>query len=1397
MLVSGAVAFVLIRQERLRRHMIETRDQSYVALEEARYEDALHQSGTYINYAGRDEPRPLFTYARAREEVESPNNRHLSEAVSFYQQYLTDFPGAERAQTARRRLARLYLVVGAWDELLDLTSNLDPNVTADDEDRLEQLRLRASALAARGRLEEAFETADAYLAVVPLDAAVLNLAIDLQHAIPEAGADAAAARLASLREAHGDDPRVDIAAAADAARRNDRDELVQFADRAAEAVLDGSSLAAFEGGDEARALRQLMVLLDASGLSEKATRVLATAAARVTSDVDAGIARLAANRLALAGEWEALLDLTRNADPVSESELTGLRGLAMLELDQPANELIESLEARPEGSSARAWSSVLSTWQTQADRRSYLRLAPASGTSTPLERLESSEAALSVYGHPTFALQRAEALLDLEEPIGATDVARQLLSTGPSLRPMVLLAQASASSGDLETTSAVLAAMRARFAEDPIAVSETAMLLLASGNVGEATRLLEEVEGDDLLLVVLREALASQSLDAQAVAELDEGLVLRLMQAMQRSSPNVAAALIDQVRARPDIDPMTAAFVDVLTGSAVDDESLPPHLKLFASRGSDDFVDGSIEIAEAAADAETVDMLLVQTIWRLNALRADDLQQWTLLRRLTAAAAEAIGETGANWPVRLARLDLAKPDGEVEEAVLRDRAIDLGAVTRGYPAYAEGRLILAAVLDRLDVPDEAEAQLVAAVEAAPRNTALRLELATRLAARNEPIDLHLRQLESQTDRLTRPQLARLMTLLEQEGQYERVLALMPDEGDRLTPSRLTLLARAGRLDAETIEQAAASEDPSVVVFAAEALARLNRVDDALAATERLATLIGDGPSDLDVELIRGSVLLAGGRLDEAATVFLSRARETNSFAAWRLGVLATLSGGGVEEAASLSREASQQLDSVGEDHAVPFELFADEVPQSVGLLNATSAPASRLRETLVAVVDRPSADRARLLVEAVKLIRDMGSEADVGEVADRLDTLRRDPLLADVRSLLELSAIVDTTSGRTDRAIQTARAAARADRRNPEPQRLLVDALAAENQLEAAIEAAMDWRERLRQQGAADQAFEVVDVAIARLELAAGRPAVAVDRLQRVNRQNRSQRLIALEAEARIANSDPGGAVETLGGETPPPTDSPLRATWLRAAALAASTDDARGRRGLVNAADAVLGVPDASVNALLEVAVPISSAVTASGDRQLLDRLAALVTRVSEQVDDNAGPAVWERIGILAGSAGVKDLSRSSYERALRDEPGRVIARNNLAMLLLEGSDSEVAEAERLVAPLLTEDRVRESAAFPAILDTRAAIAAKLGNVADAIEYIQRAIEQQPEEPEWHVHLAEMYVLQGELREASTSARQAERAMAVRTTTAALRDRLNTVRQEVSAASRSADDAE
>ena len=79
-----------------------------------------------------------------------------------------------------------------------------------------------------------------------------------------------------------------------------------------------------------------------------------------------------------------------------------------------------------------------------------------------------------------------------------------------------------------------------------------------------------------------------------------------------------------------------------------------------------------------SADAETVDMLLVQTIWRLNALRADDLQQWTLLRRLTAAAAEASGETGANWPVRLARLDLATPDGEVEEAELRDRALDLG-----------------------------------------------------------------------------------------------------------------------------------------------------------------------------------------------------------------------------------------------------------------------------------------------------------------------------------------------------------------------------------------------------------------------------------------------------------------------------------------------------------------------------------------------------------------------------------------------------------------------------------------------------------------------------------------------------------------------------------------------
>ncbi len=844
LLVAGALAFVLIRQERLRRHMVATRDASYASLAQGDFESALNQSGSYLNYAGRDEPRPLFTYARAREEVESANNRHLNEAVAFYQQYLSDFPGAERTQLAKQRLARLYASVGAWDELIELTDSLGDDVQADDDLQLEQLRLRASALAVNDRLDESLVTALAYLDKRPLDADVLTMVLSLEEAEDERGLDAASTRVANLRQEHGDDPRVLLVATAEALLRDERDEAKSLAAGVAEAVLDGASLAPQEGDDEGRVIRRLVQLLDATGQSAQATQVLVAGAGRVSDEADTNIAKLAANRLARAGESQALLDLTEEADPKTASELVGIRGIAFLETGQNdrAAALIETLKSRPEGSPAQAWANLLPMWQTLDQRHATLPLT-IDQDRPPQARMAAAREALKIYTHPLFLVQLGEALLDVDEPTAARSMFVSGLSAtrgtggGPWLRATADLAEAARRSADTQTASAALASLRANFPDDPNAIAEVVLLLARAGNVDEARKLLDEAESPQLTL--LRQALLPDAppADAAAAAEVPIGRALDIATLARRANADGFDGLLRLVTNRDGISPTARAVAAALHGEAPDiDDSMPTDLRILLLGGADRAAAAKLlrEATSSDASESGADFGIARLIWQGNLLDLNDEEDWTRARRVTVRAVEAVEPHGAVWPVRLARLDLSRPGDEAEAAVIREHAIDLGAVTRNYPADVEARLTLAAVLERLELDDEAMDQLVAAVEAAPGNVALRLEVARRKFVRGDDASGDLATLTRDPSRLSSSNKQALVSLLEASGDYEGALSVVPETAS-LDLGRLSLQARAGRLDEETLLKAAASDDAAIVAFAAEQLARAGRPDEAMQA----------------------------------------------------------------------------------------------------------------------------------------------------------------------------------------------------------------------------------------------------------------------------------------------------------------------------------------------------------------------------------------------------------------------------------------------------------------------------------------------------------------------------------------------------------------------------------
>ena len=122
---------------------------------------------------------------------------------------------------------------------------------------------------------------------------------------------------------------------------------------------------------------------------------------------------------------------------------------------------------------------------------------------------------------------------------------------------------------------------------------------------------------------------------------------------------------------------------------------------------------------------------------------------------------------------------------------------------------------------------------------------------------------------------------------------------------------------------------------------------------------------------------------------------------------------------------------------------------------------------------------------------------------------------------------------------------------------------------------------------------------------------------------------------------------------------------------------------------------------------------------------------------------------------------------AESAYRRSLALEPGRVIAANNLAMLLVAGGRPEgLAEAASLSDVLLgaASDDAVPAETRASLLDTAATVAAARGDLDRAAGLLRQSVELAPEVAEWRVHLAEVLAGAGEreaARDALSSARR------------------------------------
>ena len=129
-------------------------------------------------------------------------------------------------------------------------------------------------------------------------------------------------------------------------------------------------------------------------------------------------------------------------------------------------------------------------------------------------------------------------------------------------------------------------------------------------------------------------------------------------------------------------------------------------------------------------------------------------------------------------------------------------------------------------------------------------------------------------------------------------------------------------------------------------------------------------------------------------------------------------------------------------------------------------------------------------------------------------------------------------------------------------------------------------------------------------------------------------------------------------------------------------------------------------------------------------------DRAAALVEwrRAAEMLPQTAW--VITRLAVELDTAGRKDEALRAYRAALPLDGSNPVVLNNLAFLIADGG-GDLAEASRLAkrANLV-------SPGSPDIMDTMGWIAFQQGNVDDALGSLRRALQKNPDNPDFRKHL-------------------------------------------------------
>lgn len=617
----------------------------------------------------------------------------------------------------------------------------------------------------------------------------------------------------------------------------------------------------------------------------------------------------------------------------------------------------------------------------------------------------------------------------------------------------------------------------------------------------------------------------------------------------------------------------------------------------------------------------------------------------------------AVGATACRQdPAATAAAFVASGDRYVEKQQYREAILEYRNALEHQPDAAAVHSKLARAHDAAGEPDKALAALakVAALDETDVHANLRVSQALLAAGRFE----------------------------EARELGERVLRQDAQHVDALTVVASALAATGQANAADQMLRRAFEIDPrSLAAHLAKASWQLR--DRKLAdARATLRSLVGLHPNAADAWLALGSLEWQAGAFDDAEAPLRKALDLTNN----KTGLHRILASYYI--AAGKAPEAETHLKVVAQEGAADRLRLAEYYMAAQRADDAERELGALLEKKKVGPV-------ARLRRAQLRYAQGRKPEAD----ADLAVALQDADVEPDARLLKSRVLLVD---GQPDQALAEARTVAEAQPTRADASYAV--AMAAARKADWAL--AIEWLERTRtltEQPAA------VDVQLARVALAAGRPPDAVRYARRAAQDVPGPETHALLARTLRAAGDLDGAATSLANS---------RRRW-----------------------------PDA---VMLDLE---------AGSLELQKEQPRAAVRAFERAVRGAAgdPGVVTMLGMVKQGEGDDKGARAAYERALERDPRSGVAANNLAWIY--------AESGLLEEALDLATRATEALnGAPQAVDTLGWVHYRAGRHEDAMRAFRTALDKQPDNPTYHYHLGAAYLRAGRKDEARASLQQALR---------------------------------